>query len=155
MFSAFTGERHLAERTPAMPRDFVQGLADIDERVTADGYDALHPVERDLYDVNRFHFECVCGGLGTFFTNSAGAHWRQTIAALGRVGAPRAQQVLIQACALFPGREPSCDYDTFEEQASDPRLQDQLNDPAYEIDDGELWNAMEAFWRAHSPSVDA
>ena len=132
-----------------MPRDFVQGLAEIDDRVAADGYDALPPVERDLYDVNRFHFECICGGLGVFFTNSAGDHRRQTIAALGRVGAPRAQEILVQACALFPGGEPSSDCGLFEDQANEPDLQGPLNALGHQIDDGEMWSAMEAFWNAH------
>ncbi|MEZ4222614.1 MAG: DUF4375 domain-containing protein [Polyangiaceae bacterium] len=133
-----------------MPRDFVQGLAEIDDRVAAEGYDALHPFERDLYDVNCFHFECVCGGLGVFFTNSAGAHWRETIGALGRVGARRAQGILTQACSLFPGGEPSPDILTFEEQANDPVLQERLGELGHEIDDGEIWSAMGAYWSAHS-----
>lgn len=137
-----------------MARDFVQGLADIDERVAADAYDALDPIERVLYDVSRFHFECVCGGLGVFFTNSTGTHWSETIGALGRVGAPRAQRTLMEACALFPAGAPPADQRIFEAQANDPDLQNRLNKLGAQIDDSELWDTMESYWKAHASRFD-
>ncbi len=136
-----------------MAKDFVEGLEEIDHRVARDGYEALPQVERDLYDVNRFHFECVCGGLGVFFTNSSGMHWRQTIDALGRVGAVRAQTVLRRACALFPGGHPPADHVALEQLADTEAMQDQFHLLGRELDDREMWNAMDAYWTLHSSSL--
>jgi hypothetical protein len=115
-------------------------------------YDALSRFERDLYDADRFQFECASGGLGVFFTNSAGEHWRETIAALKRIGALRAHRVLVRACALFPSGRPSSNPSLFWEQANDHRLQQRLNKLGDRIDDAEIWTAMEKSWNLRSTS---
>jgi hypothetical protein len=137
--------------------DFVTVLNSISARVSRgsarrrrERYDALSRFERDLYDASRFDFECTVGGLGVFFTNTGGDHWRETIAALKRLGAVRAHRVLVRACALFPGGRPSSDPDLFWQHANDKRLQQRLDKLGSKLDDNEISNAMEAAWKRRS-----
>jgi hypothetical protein len=137
-------------------KNFVAVLARIDAKVIEGPleewehrYLALSPLERDLYDVNCFQFECVCGGLGTYFTNSAGRHWNETLRALQRIRAHAAYETLRQACALFPGGSPSADLADFERQANDAKLQARIN-AVPELDDEELMDTLEEYWRAQT-----
>lgn len=110
-------------------------------------YNALSQVERDLYDVNFFHFEYIGGGLGAYFTNYASAHWEETLRALERIGALEAYEMLNKACALFPGGKPSANLEEFEDQANDPGLQGLLR-ALGGFDDVQLMERLELYWRA-------
>jgi hypothetical protein len=112
-------------------------------------YRKLPETERVLHDVNDFHFELVRGGLGIFFTNGPGRHWRETLRALEQVGAPRSYAALKQACAFFPGGSPPDDRALFEEQALDKDFQRKVGE--LELDEGETWLAMQDFCSRHFP----
>ena len=151
-----SGGRSMPRSRPPR-REFVEALNEIDERISGRSYRGHRArylarpwYERDLYDVNRFNFECVLGGLGTFFTNTAGGHWRETIDALGRIGAKKAQRMLASACELFPRGQPPARRGALERQANDKTLQRKLAELAGDFDDGEVQTAMEAYWRKHS-----
>lgn len=139
-----------------MTKDFVEALARIDEKIARgpreqrdQRYTALSALERELYDVNCFHFEYVSGGLGGYFTNAASAHWRETLTALQRIGATEAYEALQKACGLFPKGGPSSDPAKFEEEANDAELQRRLETIA-EIDDVGLMDRLEQYWRAQT-----
>ena len=77
----------------------------LEDRWERMGYDALLPEERDFILVWWLEAEASNGTLHQYFTNSTGDSAIDTLAALERIGAPSAAQVLRDAMKLF-GDEP-------------------------------------------------
>lgn len=73
----------------------------LEERWRRSGYDALLPVERDFILVWWLEAEASNGSLHQYFANSTGDAAIDTLAALDRIGAPRAAIVLRDAMKLF------------------------------------------------------
>jgi hypothetical protein len=77
------------------------------------------------------------GGFWQFFVNSAGDQARETVEALGAIGAAHTASLVERAMAVFPGGAPSPDHDTCQAQV------DALPEEAHA-----QWEALdEAFFR--------
>ena len=80
-------------------------------RYDRDGFAALTPAEQVAHCVLLLESEVNNGGLDQFFWNSSGDTWRETIAALEAIGAPKFADIVRRAVAAFPGGEPPADRD--------------------------------------------
>lgn len=65
------------------------------------GFAKLPHPERLYYLVNVFSGEVHNGGFDQFFTNSSGAHYADTVAALEEVGARQSLSLLLEAKAIL------------------------------------------------------
>jgi hypothetical protein len=137
-------------------KEFASALAAIDDRMVGDPtdwsarYAELSPLEQTLYVVNCLNFECVSGGLGAYFSSSAGARWREALEALERTGARQALDIFKRALALFPTGGPSEDPPGIEREALDPSLQKELSRLDGEYEDLAVMEALERYWRSGS-----
>lgn len=64
-------------------------------------FNDLSPAERLYYLVNVFGGELHNGGFDQFFTNTSGARYRETVAALEEVGAQKSLALLLQAKTIL------------------------------------------------------
>ena len=73
----------------------------LEDRWQRIGYDGLLPVERDFILTWWLEAEASNGSLHQYFANSTGDSAIDALAALERIGAPRAAEVLREAMKLF------------------------------------------------------
>jgi hypothetical protein len=76
-------------------------------REAAVGYDSLTPAERVVYCLDALEREVNNGGFRQFFLNSSGDYSLDTPGALRTLGAVRVADIVEQALAVFPGRQPA------------------------------------------------
>ena len=97
----------------------------------------LSPALRTYYFVNCFDGELVNGGMSQFFSNSAGNHSGETLAALKAIGAAISAELLEKALTIFPNsdapfdRQKRCDL-LFAFEKRDPRFLDSLDKVYYQ-----------------------
>lgn len=76
------------------------------------GLDSLTPAERTYYLLSGLDGEVWRGGIHTFFNNSSGNHYRETLEALTEVQCPVWIDYLTRAAAiLFPNAVPPSNWD--------------------------------------------
>lgn len=93
----------------AMTTDDVR-IAVLDRHAKVD-FDGLTPAEQIVYLVVSFQFEIECGGLLTYFTNSAGDQTHELLAAMDEIGAMKARRELGRVIKLFPRGKVPADRD--------------------------------------------
>jgi hypothetical protein len=79
-------------------------LLDIEEK---HGYAVLNPCQRYYYAVHSCEDEINNGGLGQYFMNSSGEHWRDALAGFEALGSTEKLGILKEAIALFGRLNPS------------------------------------------------
>jgi hypothetical protein len=96
----------------------------------------LTPAARTYYFVGCFNGELVNGGMSQFFSNSAGNHSRETLAALKEIGATLSASLLERALTIFPNSEAPVDRKLrcellFAFEKRDPKFLEDLTDVYY------------------------
>lgn len=137
-----------------MSDEFGQLLASLNDRIVdlpRERWDAeykqMSRTEQQLLDAYSLACECAIGGLSSYFMGWSGSHWRQTVEALESAGATRAAHALKLACKRFPGGAPSADPQVREDQLVDDDLLEDLERLGEDIDEIEIFAAMEKHWR--------
>src|SRR5690242_16503188 len=80
------------------------------EKIDASGIDSLTPSERWFYAISWFFLETNGNALHGYFFNHAGAHCREALEGLQRVGALRTADILRRAIAVFPAGDVPADH---------------------------------------------
>jgi len=84
-----------------------QAWAGVCDRISAAGYDALSPSERDWVNLRSLIDSIENGGLISFFYNSGADHLTDCLESLRRIEAPRVLQEVQRVSALFSGGVPA------------------------------------------------
>jgi hypothetical protein len=94
------------------PTSFAIALSDlVFPRYDRDGFESLSAAERVAYCVDALEREVNNGGFGQFFANSSGNTSVETVAALKKIGAVQAANLVQLATDLFPNGAPPRDRD--------------------------------------------
>ena len=94
------------------PTAFAIALSDlVFQRCDRDGFEALSAAESVAYCVDALEREVNNGGFEQFFGNSSGDTSAETLAALEKIGARQAAELLRSALSPFPNGAPPKDRD--------------------------------------------
>ncbi|HUQ27184.1 MAG TPA: DMP19 family protein [Usitatibacter sp.] len=136
------------------PTTFAIALSDlVFARYDRDGFESLTPPERVAYCVDALEREVNNGGFEQFFTNNSGDTSAETVAALRKIGAIQAANLVQSAMELFPNG--SLPRDREERVDVVGAMSDAHRSKWHELDDrfcsypDDLTRLMRAFVNAH------